>query len=229
MRNPLMKPIALRYSKQCSVCGMTRIEAVLHNFNEKISCPECRKHLAFGSILFKTFMVSMKMDTSELSDLSSDTEAMTSINALFRSIGKQGQRALEIGIPIYAVFDITNRCNLRCLHCYSSEQREELTTTDVYHVLDKLSTAGVGIIDFGGGEPLLRTDIFDILTYSKQVGIYTSISTNGLLLDENCVKRLKTLGIDHVCISLDGAKPETHDRIRENKPPSGKLLTAYAS
>jgi len=225
MRNPLVKPIALWYSKQCSVCGMTRIEAVLHNFNEKISCPECRKHLAFGSILFKTFMVYMKIDRSELSNLSSDIEAMTSINAFFRSIGKQGQRAIEIGIPIYAVFDITHRCNLSCLHCYSSEQREELTTTEVYHVLDKLSTAGIGMIDFGGGEPLLRTDIFDILTYSKQLELYTSISTNGTLFDENCVKHLKTLNIDHVCISLDGAKPETHDHIRDKKGTYEKAIS----
>jgi radical SAM protein with 4Fe4S-binding SPASM domain len=225
MRNPLVKPIALWYSKQCSVCGMTRIEAVCHNFNEKISCPECRKHLAFGSILFKTFMVYMKIDRSELSDLSSDIEAMASINAFFRSIGKQGQKAIEIGVPIYAVFDITNRCNLSCLHCYSSEQREELTTTDVYHVLDKLSTAGVGMIDFGGGEPLLRTDIFDILTYSKQLELYTSISTNGTLLDEHCVEHLKTLNIDHVCISLDGAKPETHDHIRDKKGTYEKTIS----
>jgi len=161
--------------------------------------------------------MSMKIDSSELGDLSSNAEAMASIRAFFRSISKQGRIAIKFGIPIYAVFDITNKCNLSCIHCYSSEQQEELTTTDVYHILDKLSTAGVGMIDFGGGEPLLRTDIFDILTYSKHLGLYTSISTNGILLDENCVKRLKILNIDHVCISLDGAKPETHDHIRNKK------------
>lgn len=165
------------------------------------------------------------MEVSELSDLSSDKEAMTSINALFRSIGKQGSAVTEIGTPIYAIFDITNRCNLSCLHCYSSEQREDLATPDVYHVLDKLFTAGVGIIDFGGGEPLLRPDIFDILTYSKQLGLYTSISTNGTLLDEHCVRRLQTLGIDHVCISLDGAKPETHDYIRDKKGTYEKTIS----
>jgi len=159
----------------------------------------------------------MKMEKGELGDLSTDKEAMTTINALFRSIGKQGPRALEVGVPLYVVFDVTSRCNLRCLHCYSSEQREELATPDVHRVLDMLSNAGVGTIDFGGGEPLLRKDIFDILAYSKHLGFYTSISTNGTLLDEHCVKRLKTLGIDHVCISLDGAKPETHDRIRNKK------------
>ena len=225
MFDPLVKTLATWYSKHCSVCGSTRIEAVLHNFNEKISCPECKKHLAFGSIMFKTVMVYMKMERSELSDLSSDKEAMTSINALFRSIGKHGRAAIEIGIPIYVVFDVTSKCNLSCIHCYSSEQQGELKTTDVCHVLDMLSIAGIGTIDFGGGEPLLRTDIFDILSYSKQLGFYTSISTNGVLLDENCVKRLKTLGIDHVCISLDGAKPETHDHIRDKKETYEKTIS----
>ena len=170
-------------------------------------------------------MMSMKIESSELGDLSSNAEAMASIRAFFRSISKQGRIAIKFGIPIYAVFDITNRCNLSCLHCYSSEQREELTTTGVYHVLDKLSAAGVGMIDFGGGEPLLRTDIFDILTYSKQLELYTSISTNGTLLDENCAKHLKTLNIDHVCISLDGAKPETHDHIRDKKGTYEKAIS----
>jgi radical SAM protein with 4Fe4S-binding SPASM domain len=224
MFDPLVKTLAKWYSRQCSMCGITRIEAVLNNFKEKISCPECRKHLTFGSIMFKTLMVYMKMDSSKLSDLSSDKEAMTSINALFRSIGKQGRTAIEIGIPIYVVFDITSRCNLSCIHCYSSEQQGELTTTDVYHVLDMLYKAGAGMIDFGGGEPLLRKDIFDILSYSKQLGLYTSISTNGTLLDTSCVNHLKALNIDHVCISLDGAKPETHDRIRNKKGTYKKTI-----
>jgi radical SAM protein with 4Fe4S-binding SPASM domain len=175
--------------------------------------------------MFKAFMVSMKMDWGDLGDLSSDTEAMTSINALFRSVGKHGGTAIECGLPIYAVFDVTSRCNLRCIHCYSSEQQGELSTTDVFHVLDKLSNARVGTVDFGGGEPLVRTDIFDVLSYSKQLGFYTSISTNGTLLDENCVKRLKTLGLDHVCISLDGAKPETHDHIRDKKGTYEKTIS----
>jgi radical SAM protein with 4Fe4S-binding SPASM domain len=167
----------------------------------------------------------MKIPSSELGELSSNAEAMASINALFRSIRKQGRIAIKFGIPIYAVFDVTNKCNLRCVHCYSSGPQEELPTTDVCHVVDTLSNAGVGMIDFGGGEPLLRADIFDILTHAKQLGLYTSISTNGILLDENCVKRLKSLNIDHVCISLDGATPETHDHVRNKKGTYEKTIS----
>jgi len=164
------------------------------------------------------------MDSNDLSNISSDKEAIPLINALFRGISKHGIKKMKNGVPLYVVFDITNRCNLKCIHCYSSTQNEELTTNDVYHVIDNLYEAGAGIIDFGGGEPLLRDDIFDILSYSKDFGLCTSISTNGILLNEDCIKRLKKLKIDHVCISLDGAKPETHDHIRNRKGTYEKTI-----
>jgi radical SAM protein with 4Fe4S-binding SPASM domain len=166
----------------------------------------------------------MNIDSKELGELSSNAEAMASINAFVRSIRREGRLAIEFGIPLYAVFDVTNKCNLGCIHCYSSEQQEELTTTEVAHVLDKLASAGVEMVDFGGGEPLLRTDIFDILAHSKHLGLYTSISTNGVLLDEHCVRRLKQLNVDHVCVSLDGARSETHDRIRNKKGTYEKAI-----
>lgn len=224
MLNLPVKTIAKWYSKECSTCNTTRIEAVLNSFKEKILCPECRKQIIFGKTLLKTMMVYTKIDGSDLSDLSSDKEAMPLINALFRGISKYGPITMTTGIPLYVVFDITNKCNLKCIHCYSSTQNEELTTSDVYQIINKLYEAGTGIIDFGGGEPLLRNDIFEIISYSKDVGLYTSISTNGILLNKDCIKRLKTLKIDHICISLDGAKPETHDYIRDKKGTYEKTI-----
>ena len=224
MLDPPVKTLAKWYSKKCSACGTIRIEAVLKNFKEETSCQECKKHLTFGNIILRTLAMYMKMNSDELSDLSSDKEAMATINALIRGISRQGHTAIETGIPLYVVFDVTRSCNLNCIHCYSSEKQEELTTKDVYHIIDMLHEAGTGTIDFGGGEPLLRKDIFDILSYSKKSGLYTSISTNGTLLNNSCVKQLKTLDIDHVCISLDGKKPETHDRIRNKKGTYEKTI-----
>ena len=226
MLNPLVKILAGWYSKQCSTCNTTRIEAVLNSFKEKILCPECRKQIIFGKIILKTMMVYTKIDSDDLSDLSSDKEAMPLINALFCGVSKHGLSTMKIGVPLYVVFDITDKCNLKCIHCYSSVQNEELTTNNVYHVIDKLYEAGAGIIDFGGGEPLLRNDIFDILSYSKSVGLYTSISTNGILLNKECIKHLKALKIDHICVSLDGGKPETHDHIRNKKGTYEKTINA---
>ena len=109
------------------------------------------------------------------------------------------------------------KCNLKCIHCYSSNKKSELTTNEIFKIIENLYETGVGLIDFGGGEPLLRDDIFDILSYSKDVGLYTSITTNGTLLNKESIKHLKNLNIDHICISLDGFKPETHDYIRNKK------------
>jgi radical SAM protein with 4Fe4S-binding SPASM domain len=217
MLNLFVKILANWYSKKCYKCNATHIEVILNSFKEKNFCPECKKQIYIGKILLKIFLIYTKLNINDLIDLSSDKQAMAIINALFRGISKVGLTTLRTGIPVYVVFDITNKCNLKCIHCYSSTKNDELKTNDVYHIINMLYEQGAGIIDFGGGEPLLRNDIFDIISYSKDIGLYTSISTNGLLLSDNYVKRLKKLKIDQVCISLDGAKPETNDYIRNKK------------
>lgn len=214
MLDVVVKTLARWESKKCSQCGTPRIEAVVKNFKEKSSCSECEKHLPFATILFKTAMMYLKMDSDELRNLSSDQETRATITALVRGISKQGLRVLKTGLPLYVVYDVTNKCNLNCIHCYSSERQEDLETNDVCHILDQLSEVGAGIIDFGGGEPLLRDDIIEILSYSKKRELYTSISTNGILLTEDVAQDLKKLGIGHVCVSLDGATAPTHDRVR---------------
>jgi len=217
MLNLYVKILSKWYSKKCYKCNTTHIDAILNSFKEKNFCPKCKKQINIGEFLLKIFLIYIKLNIDDLIDLSSDKQAIAIINALFRGISKHGLKIIRTGIPVYVVFDITNKCNLKCIHCYSSTKDEELTTNDVYRIINLLYEMGAGIIDFGGGEPLLRNDIFDILSYSKDIGLYTSISTNGLLLNDNNIKRLKKLKIDQICISLDGAKPETHDYIRNKK------------
>lgn len=110
------------------------------------------------------------------------------------------------------VWNITNRCNLSCLHCYAkaNTRRVELSTEDCKKIINELSGFGVPIILFSGGEPLLREDIFELANYAKERGIKTVLSTNGTLIDENFVEKLKVF--DYVGISLDGIK--VHDKFR---------------
>jgi len=222
--DPFLRIFTRWYLKKCSKCDKVLIESILQNYQNKNFCSKCKKKVFFGKIPLKTIMFFMGMNNYDLKELSNDKEVISSVNALFRGMQKYGLKSIKNGIPIYAVFDITNKCNLRCIHCYSSEQYEDLTTEEVYHVLDMLFNAGIGMIDFGGGEPLLREDIFDIIKYSKKLGFYTSISTNGILLNYDYVKHLKKLDIDHVCISLDGVNPRTHDFIRNKKGSYEKTL-----
>ena len=136
--NPLAKTLARWYSKKCSKCGKTCIENILNSFKEKINCPGCKKQILVGKIPLKILMTYMKIDSRDLNDLISDKETVSLVNAIFRGITKHGLKAVRIGIPIYVVFDITDKCNLKCIHCYSSEKEEELTTNDVYNILGML-------------------------------------------------------------------------------------------
>jgi len=226
MINRFVRALGKWYINKCSICNTSLIEIILKKNNEENFCKECKIRFIFGRFILKTILFFMKINLDDLINLSSDNEVIPLINSFFRGISKFGIKAIKIGIPLYVVFDITKRCNLKCIHCYSTPHHEDLELKEVYNVIDNVYEGGAAIIDFGGGEPLLRDDIFDILLYSKNVGLYTSISTNGIFLNEEYIKRLKDLKIDHICISLDGANPETHDYIRNKSGTYEKTIEA---
>jgi len=89
----------------------------------------------------------------------------------------------------------------------------ELSTDEVYTVMDDLRAFGVPVLILSGGEPLLRPDIFDISRRAKSMGFYVGLSTNGTLIDEAMIGKVADIGYDYVGISIDGLR-ETHDRFR---------------
>ncbi len=115
------------------------------------------------------------------------------------------------------IWNLVRRCNLTCKHCYSiSADRDfagELSTAEVYTVMDDLKAFGVPVLILSGGEPLLRPDIFDIAHRAKAMGFYTGLSTNGTLIDGGNIDAIARVGFDYVGISIDGLR-ETHDRFR---------------
>jgi heme d1 biosynthesis radical SAM protein NirJ len=115
------------------------------------------------------------------------------------------------------IWNLIRRCNLTCKHCYSiSTDRDfpgELSTAEVFAVMDDLQAFHVPVLILSGGEPLLRPDIYDIAARAKGMGFYVGLSSNGTLIDESNIARIAALGCDYVGISLDGIK-DTHDRFR---------------
>jgi len=115
------------------------------------------------------------------------------------------------------VWNVGQRCNLRCVHCYShSQDREytgELTTMEGRRLLEDLATFGSPVILFSGGEPLMRPDLLELVGYARELGLRAVISTNGTLISAEVAKELKGFGLSYVGISLDGLR-ETHDRFR---------------
>lgn len=128
-------------------------------------------------------------------------------------LAAMGQHAMG---PV-VIWNLIRRCNLTCKHCYAQsadhDYAGELSTDEVYQVMDDLKEARVPVLILSGGEPLLRSDIFEIANRAKAQGFYTSLSTNGTLIDEAMADRVASVGFDYVGISLDGLKA-THDKFR---------------
>uniref|UniRef100_A0A7V3N5G3 Radical SAM protein n=1 Tax=candidate division CPR3 bacterium TaxID=2268181 RepID=A0A7V3N5G3_UNCC3 len=131
--------------------------------------------------------------------------------------------------PIFVWWDITKRCNFRCKHCYSNSGEKaigELPLPKVIEVINQLAELEVFYIYFLGGEPLMREDIFEILSYCLDKGLTTMMSTNGWFVNPAVGKKLKATGINHVRVSLDGTTPEIHDSIRGVPGSFNRALTA---
>ncbi len=118
------------------------------------------------------------------------------------------------------IWNLIRRCNLTCKHCYSISAdidfKGELTTQEVYKVMDDLKAFGVPVLILSGGEPLMRPDIFDISHRAKAMGFYVGLSTNGTLITEDNIGKIAEVGYDYVGISIDGLEA-THDEFRQKK------------
>jgi len=118
------------------------------------------------------------------------------------------------------IWNLVRRCNLTCKHCYSTSADidfpGELSTEEVYTVMDDLRAYGVPVLILSGGEPLMRPDIFEISRRAKDLGFYVGLSTNGTLIDEDNIEDIAAVGYDYLGISIDGIE-ETHDRFRRRE------------
>lgn len=113
-------------------------------------------------------------------------------------------------------WEITNACNLSCIHCIadSGQKRpKELTTDKAKRAVDVLCNLGCKTIKFTGGEPLFRGDFFKIASYCHKKGIVLELLTNATLIDQKKAQGLKSL-ITRVGVSIDGSTANINDQIR---------------
>ncbi|MBS7631303.1 radical SAM protein [Candidatus Bathyarchaeota archaeon] len=126
-------------------------------------------------------------------------------------------RPQRLAAPFLVVWNFTNACNLSCKHCYQRADKpsaDELSTAEAKSIIDQLDELNVSSIAFSGGEPLMRRDFFEVAGYAAGKGLYVSVATNGTMLTEKNVERLRQSGVSYVEVSIDGASSDTHDSFR---------------
>jgi radical SAM protein with 4Fe4S-binding SPASM domain len=122
---------------------------------------------------------------------------------------------------VYSVsWNLTQRCNLHCAHCYMSafagaDTSRELSTQECRRVIDEIAAANPNVfLILTGGEPLLRKDLFDLAACGADRGFTVVLGTNGVLLREAQAKQMRQSGIQGASISLDSVDPQKHDTFR---------------
>ena len=117
-------------------------------------------------------------------------------------------------------WNLTQRCNLLCAHCYMSAypgagNSGELSTDECRRVMDEIAQINPNVfLILTGGEPFLRKDLFDLAGYARDKGFTVVLGTNGVLLRERQARLMKEHGIQGASISLDSTDPQTHDDFR---------------
>ena len=122
-----------------------------------------------------------------------------------------------IGFPIHPVWEVTNACNLRCEQCHASSGKplpDELNTEEGKRLLDGMATVGeFRMLALGGGEPLVRPDIFELVAYARSLGLEISIATNGTLLTTEMAKEFKKMGVANIAVGLNANDESIHEQI----------------
>ena len=117
------------------------------------------------------------------------------------------------------LWEITGKCNMSCKHCLyyvgSYAKRPDITLERVLEIVSQMQQDGtIDEVWLSGGEPLMRTDLFEIISSIHKAGMKPSVSTNGFLVTQDLAFRLKENGVNYVHLSIDGIDPEEHDSFR---------------
>ncbi len=220
--DPFWKLLARKLSETCEKCGNSRLYSVFDAYisEKRPNCMGCSALYTLSLPFIKYLFNKTNIEKSRVKALLSDTLVRKSMLNVVRGIHHFGIRIPQpTAVPTVIVWNYTNHCNLNCLHCHQDageDGEEELTTGQRFEIVDKISDAGVSILTFSGGEPLVQPDIFDIIAYANEKGLLCTIASNGTLMTKGVVQQLKESGITRVEIGLDGCNAETHEFLKNS-------------
>ncbi|MGB6692290.1 MAG: TIGR04053 family radical SAM/SPASM domain-containing protein [Terracidiphilus sp.] len=133
--------------------------------------------------------------------------------------------------PFIAIWEVTQACDLACVHCRASAQPDrdpmELSTDEGKHLINQIAAFKVPVFVLTGGDPIKRPDLFELIGHARSVGVRVSLTPSATpLLTKNIVARLKEAGLARLAVSMDGASAETHDAFRGMSGSFARTLDA---
>ena len=121
-------------------------------------------------------------------------------------------------LPKWIAWEVTQRCNLNCIHCRASSEETsaegDFTTEEALRLLNDIAALSQPVVVLSGGEPLLRRDVFEIARHGTGLGLRMCMATNGTLIDDKICEDMKGSEIRMVSLSLDGSTAAIHDNFR---------------
>lgn len=219
--NPLWKALARYLANKCEKCGQERLLSVFDTYSKSrhLGCGGCFSTTMTLLPLIRFLFHRLGVDSDVVKQLLKDMLIRKCLLSVVKGIADFGVRHPQpTGAPVTIVWNFTNRCNLNCLHCHQDSSptslSQELTTSQAFKVIDNMSNAGVAVLTFSGGEPLLRKDLSEAIERANDNGMLCTIASNGTLITRKVAEKLAKVGIKRVEIGLDGARAETHDFLR---------------
>jgi len=218
--NPVTRTLLKGMSIYCEKDKKNRIEVAveLYTGQRKDACLSCKVTEKIIAKVLKKGSEAFGVTEEELKNKFKDPYWAKGLSSTVRGIAEFGVRKpFTSGAPFQIVWDVTYACNLHCKHCYATagkKWKDELTTEQAKHAIDVFDRAGVTILAFSGGEPLVRPDIMELARYAADKGMYIAMATNGTLITKEKAKEMKKAGVQFVQISLDGVDAKTHDIFR---------------
>jgi len=130
------------------------------------------------------------------------------------------RKSVKLRLPISGVFELTSRCNLDCRHCYlgpaaqrEKKRHQELSTEDVFKILDEITEAGCLYLVLTGGDPMLRPDFAAIYRHARENGLILTVFCNGNLVDDRVIELFREYPPFRVDVSVYGASAGTYEKI----------------
>ncbi len=138
------------------------------------------------------------------------------------------KKTVDENIPFTVHFDLTYKCNLKCVHCYVTQEkgRKELSTEEIKSILDQLAKANTLCLTFSGGEIFTREDFFEIASYARGKDFVLRLLTNGTLITPKIADKIEDLNPISVRMSLYATVPAIHDTITRSKGSQRKTIKA---